>query len=345
MDGGQSADLLPNYYTILNVNVSGSIHDVPTAFYRLVDKLVDKSQTKIEGGYNLLHDAYDCLSDVIDRTSYNEFYFNTPCWYSKPLWIAYRNERRRLQEKQLRTDREARESASMGFVHVAMSPPAVFHEIDTFKISETVNTFDAVDENGIAEITSSTCVDKTFNVDTMTVDDTNKDFEDIEAAIPTESQLTTTLEHVFTDVPVKKKKARTRQGGTRDRKAKKKRDAEEVAKRSKMGEKEKTVNGSTDGSHHDDVDVTNNDISFNTTQKTVKTLAHSRWANPQRCSDGLPGHPYENWKVKPDFTRCMVCSVWHYGSTFRCGKCNTLFCKHCYAKTTALRRRSAGVTA
>ncbi|CAK7229315.1 hypothetical protein SCUCBS95973_007179 [Sporothrix curviconia] len=376
MGGGQQCiDLLPNYYDVLNVNVHGGIHEVPEAFYRRIN---DPSTANVDS-YRLVYDAYDCLSNTIDRASYNAFYFHTPCWYSKPLWIAYRNERRRLEEKQLRRDREAREKekASVRFVEETLpaSPPAIFYEIDdtvetdhhsvdavgavdTIDITGTIGT---IETHGTASVTDAAALDAFGALGAL--DAAGKafvDFEDIEAAATTKHQLAATPKPALADAaPVKtkmkKKKKRARRGGKKKRNGseKKKEIAPEEAavvtksdKEEEKGEQEEPVHKkAAQNDLGNGRSIATTTVVVGTTQRPAKTLAHSRWADPHRCSDGLAGHPYEKWQVKPGFDKCMGCSVWHYGSVFRCGKCSTVFCKSCYAKTTTLRLHSVDATA
>ncbi|CAK7244192.1 MAG: hypothetical protein STHCBS139747_005727 [Sporothrix thermara] len=373
MDGGQcAADLLPNYYAILNVEVYASIRDVPKAFYRIVQEAASHGRSSSsdehdDDKYRLVHDAYDCLSSTVDRAAYNEFYFNTPCWYSRRLWIAYRNERRRLEERQLRRDREARERAALDLCKAAaasppvsppVSPPgAIFcrgNPVIKPVVDAAVNAVvDAVQPHttvdAAVETASTTCAtDDTLGVDNEALDVVSKGkvLADIAAAeLETEHQPAIVHEEAPApekDKPAKtKRKRKTRRGGAqRQRKVKAtdKKAAQVFAKSSP--EKELFHHQTTHNDRQGAETIIDNSASVVTTPKPVKMIAHSRWADPNKCSDGLAGHPYENWQVKPGFDKCMVCNVWYYGSTFRCVKCDTLFCKHCYAETTTLRRNS-----
>ncbi|CAK7205899.1 hypothetical protein SEUCBS139899_008679 [Sporothrix eucalyptigena] len=371
MEGGQSTNVLPNYYDVLNVAYHSSPHDVPEAFYRLMRDPEAKKHYGQEA-----FNAYDCLSNPVDRTSYNEFYFNTPVWYSKPLWIAYRNERRRLEEKQLRHDREAREQAPeqapLALVKATATPTSQLNgdplcEIDiadTSDIVDTVDTPESTESNLVTEAEDGPTVDQALS------ELTTKIGTGASAEVSIE-----TLAEVSMEVSTKKKKRTRRRGVKRS------------AARNKITEEEKTLLEKTDivevvvdkGGQNGQIDYkgdngndsgkkvsnkasdkagnntgnSDHKIAGNNTNKTNgerarnlgKMLARSRWADPNICSDGLTGHPHESWEVKAGIVNCMNCKVSRCGSILRCVKCSTVFCNKCYTKTTTVRQRNVEAAA
>ncbi|EPE08618.1 hypothetical protein F503_04205 [Ophiostoma piceae UAMH 11346] len=86
--------LLPNYYTTLSVPYNCSQEAIEAAFMSLTDDNHTFHKYK-----RIICDAFVCLASSGDRASYDAFYFHTPCWYSKALWLSYRDERRRLAWK------------------------------------------------------------------------------------------------------------------------------------------------------------------------------------------------------------------------------------------------------
>ena len=102
--------LLPDYYTTLGVPYSSSQEAIGAAFISLTDDGHTFHEHKQKVNLLCCHatlifllltrlqicDAFMCLASSGDRAAYDAFYFHTPCWYSKALWLSYRDEHRRL---------------------------------------------------------------------------------------------------------------------------------------------------------------------------------------------------------------------------------------------------------
>lgn len=99
--------LLPDFYHVLSVDYHASPDTIKEAFMALTNDIdtfyLYKEMVRsfshrflTSSTDNQICDAFMCLASSGDRAAYDAFYYKTTCWYSKKLWLQYRDERRRL---------------------------------------------------------------------------------------------------------------------------------------------------------------------------------------------------------------------------------------------------------